>query len=114
MPPAIDEILAARHDGQVAARFTVGHARTAEPVDRDAEAECRIARVERRHAAEVAALLADLAGCAPDHVVDVGGVEPLRSASAFSTVAASCWGWMSGERALADACRCRAACGRRR
>ena len=35
-------------------------------------------------------------------VVDVGGVEVVALASAFSTVAPRCCGWMFDERALAD------------
>ena len=50
-------------------------ARAAETVDRDAARLDVIAGVERRHAAEVAALLRDLGGCPPDHVADLFGVD---------------------------------------
>ena len=68
------QVLEARHDrgGRDVHR---GDAGAAETVQRHAARLHRIARIERRHAAEVAALRADLRGGAPDDVVDVGGVD---------------------------------------
>ncbi len=52
-----------------------GDARAAEPVQRHAAAAHVIAGIERRHPAEIAALLRALRTGAPDHVVDFFGLQ---------------------------------------
>ena len=62
-----------------------GNARTAEAIQRHARGAHVITGVERRHAAEIATLLAALRGGAPDNVVDLCGVEivPLRQSGQY-------------------------------
>ena len=68
------EILHARHDPG-GRDVDGGDARAAEAVERHAAGADVVAGVERRHPAQVAALLAALRAGAPDDVVDFGGVE---------------------------------------
>ena len=73
-PAADDEIFVAGHHHR--RREVVGRdARAAEAVEGDTAGAHVVAGVERGHATEIAALLADLRAGAPDDVVDVGGVE---------------------------------------
>ena len=75
VPPAItrssepDMIGGGRH-------VDAGDAGTAETIERDAAGADVIARVERRHPAEIAALRTALGTGAPDDVLDVGGIDP--------------------------------------
>ena len=68
------EILGARHDG-IGRHVDAGDAGTAEPIQRDGAGAHVIAGIERRHPAEIAALLAALRTGAPDDVVDIGGID---------------------------------------
>ena len=68
------EILHPGHDGR-GRDVGAGDARPAEAVEGDTTGSDVVAGVERRHATEVAALLADLRAGSPHDVVDVGGVE---------------------------------------
>ena len=68
------EILGARHD-RGGRHVDAGDAGAAEAVQRHAAGAHVIAGVERRHPAEIAALLAALRAGAPDDVVDIGGVD---------------------------------------
>jgi hypothetical protein len=58
-----------------AARFTDVMPEPQKRSMRDAGGAHVIARIERRHAAEIPPLLADLGGGAPDDVVDMGRVD---------------------------------------
>jgi hypothetical protein len=69
-----DQILHAGHDGG-SGKVYGGEAGSAKTVERYAACAHVIAGVERRHAAEVAALFAALAGRAPDDVVHVGSLK---------------------------------------
>ena len=73
-----------------------------------------VAGVERGHAAEVAALLADLRAGAPDDVVDVGGVEVVALGERPQHRGGEVLRVEVGERALAVLADARGACGRRR
>ena len=105
------EVLVAGHHhrrGEVVGR----DARAAEAVERHAAGAHVVAGVERRHATEVAALLADLRAGAPDDVVDVGGVEAVAIDERLEHRGGDVLGVEVGERPLpllADAPR-RAAC----
>ncbi len=68
------EIGHAREDGR-SGEIDRGDPRSAEAVQRDAAAAHVIAGIERRHPAEIAALRPALRAGAPDHVVDLGGVD---------------------------------------
>ena len=73
--PARDgEIGHARHDRR-GRKVHRRDARSAEPVDGDARRAHIVARIQRRHAAKVAPLLADLRGRAPDDVVHIRRVD---------------------------------------
>ena len=68
------EILGARHD-RVGRHVDAGDAGTAEPVQRHRAGAHVIAGIERRHPAEIAALLAALRTGTPDDVVDISGID---------------------------------------
>ncbi len=73
-----------------------------------------VAGVERRHAAQIAALLAALGAGAPDDVVDVGGVEVVALGQRLQHRGAQVLRMDSRPGRPCRPCRCRAACGRRR
>ena len=96
-----DQVFHAAHDlggGEVHA----GDAGAAEAVEGDAAGLDVVAGVERRHTAEVRALLAALAGGAPDDVVDVGGVEVVPLGKRLQHRGGELLRVDVGERALAD------------
>ena len=68
------EILGARHNG-IGRHVDAGDAGTAEAIQRDGAGAHVIAGIERRHPAEIAALLAPLRAGAPDDVVDISGID---------------------------------------
>ena len=68
------EIFGTRHDG-VGGHVDAGDPGPAEPVQRDAARTHIISGIERRHAAEIAALRAALRTGAPDDVVNVSGID---------------------------------------
>ena len=69
------EVFGTRHDG-VGRHVDAGDAGAAEAIERNGAGAHVVTGIERRHPAEIAALLAALRTGAPDDVVDVGGVDP--------------------------------------
>ena len=79
-----------------------GDAAAAEAVQRGAGGLDVVAGVERRHAAEVAALLAALGRGRPDHVVDIRGIEMVALGDGAQDGRGEVLRVMLGQRALAD------------
>jgi hypothetical protein len=94
------EVLHARHD-RVGRDVGGGDARAAEAVEGHAAGPDVVAGVERRHPPEVAALLAHLRAGAPDHVVDIGGVEVVALGESLEHGAAEVLGVQVRQSALA-------------
>ena len=94
------EVLHARHD-RVGGDVGGGDARAAEAVEGHAAGPDVVTGVEGRHTTEVAALLAHLRAGAPDHVVDVGGVEVVALGESFEHGAAEVLGVQVRQSALA-------------
>ena len=101
VPPAITHVLQAGHD-RGGGEVDGGDPRAAVAVEGHAARVDVVAGIERGHAAEVAALGADLAAGAPDDVVDVGGVEAVPLGQGPQDGGADDLGVLVGEGPLAD------------
>ena len=86
----------------------------AEPREGDARGPHIVPGIERRHPANVVALLARLVGGAPDHVIDFGGVEIVALPDRLQHGGGEMLRVHMRQRAARPACRSRAGCGRRR
>ena len=70
----MDEVLGAGHDRR-GGHVDAGDAGTTEAIERNGAGARIVAGVERRHAAEIAALRPALGTGAPDDIVDIGGID---------------------------------------